>query len=301
MLTIGTRGSDLALWQAHHVQGLLRERAGLVAEIHIISTEGDRVQDRRLDELSAVGVFTKEIEAALLAGEVDVAVHSHKDLPTEGPDGLTIAAVPGRGPVRECLLVRPEAHRPDAPGLPLVDGARVGTGSARRRAQLRALRPDLELADLRGNVPTRIARLAAPATGAERVDAIVLAEAGLVRLGIDPAPLVMEMLDVEVFIPAPAQGALAVQVRSDGVVPAAAHADGGRDDGSLAAALAPLQDAVTARCVTAERNVLAALEGGCNLPLGVHVRPAGDELHLLAALGRADGRLDRCEVRGPDP
>ncbi|MFO7653442.1 MAG: hydroxymethylbilane synthase [Candidatus Krumholzibacteriia bacterium] len=292
MLIIGTRGSELALWQAHHVRDLLRERAGLAAEIRIIRTEGDRVQDRSLGEMPGIGFFTREIENALLARDVHIAVHSHKDLPTEAPLELAVAAVPERGPVRDLLLIRPEAHDPDAPELPLREGARVGTGSARRRSLLRALRPDLRPADLRGNVPTRMARLAEDPAGTEPLDAIVLAEAGLARLGLDPAPLRVALLDPERFVPAPAQGALAIQVHRAARIP---------ERGALVDALAPLHHEETASAVSAERRVLAGLEGGCNLPLGVLARTVPGGLRLVGALGRPDGTMARCDIVAPDP
>jgi hydroxymethylbilane synthase len=295
MLTIGTRGSDLALWQAHHVRKLVQQVAGLEVGIRVVATTGDRDRKRPLEELGSVGVFTREIEDALLAGEIDIAVHSHKDLPTVSPPGLVVAAVPARGPVRDSLLVHPRAHEPAAAALPLVIGARIGTGSARRRAQLHERRPDLRLADLRGNVPTRVARLrdTEEAAAAEPLDAIVLAEAGLARLAIDPGPLRLCVLEPELMVPAPAQGALAIQVRADALGP------DGRTP--LATALAPLNDAATVRAVTAERQVLAALEGGCQLPLGAHARIDGDDVHLIAVLGRADGSVRRAGARGPEP
>jgi len=310
MLIIGTRGSDLALWQAHHVRELLRDRAGLAAEIHVISTEGDRVQDRRLEELATVGVFTKELESALLAREIDVAVHSCKDLPTASPTELTVAAIPARGSVRDCLVIRPEVLDPAGGLLPLREGVTVGTGSARRRAQLRHWRPDLRIGDLRGNVPTRIARLADPAPGGERLDAILVAEAGLVRLGLDPSPLVVHPLDPTRFVPAPAQGALAIQIRGD-----APHPEG---TGTLVAAIAALRDEAATRAVVAERLVLAGLEGGCNLPLGVHVASGEDgvendgqdggedggdaaEVTMHAFLGRKDRAAHQITVTAADP
>ncbi len=246
----------------------------------------------RLAELGVEGAFTREIESALLKGSIDLAIHSHKDLPTESPAGLVVGAVPDRGPVRDALVMRPEAHDPQAPGLPLRRGAVVGTGSARRRCQLLALRPDLEITDLRGNVPTRLDKLAGRQPGDWNYDAIMLAEAGLVRLKIDPAPMLAVMLDVDAFLPAPAQGALAVQVRA---------ADLTAIDGPLPAALAALHHAETATCVAAERTVLAALPGGCNLPLGclATLRPEG--VHLPAVLDRAARGLVHAEALAPDP
>ena len=246
MIVLGSRGSDLALWQARHVQALLQDHASVVSEIRIIRTAGDRISDASLASLPGKGFFTREIEAALLGGEIDLAVHSHKDLPTESPPGLTIAAVPERGEVTECLLVRPEAWI-DAHDLPLRDAAVVGTGSARRRDQLLALRPDLEIRDLRGNVPTRVRKAVAG-----EYDAVVLAKAGLVRLGLDTRPLLVHEFPPMVFVPAPAQGALALQTRLEN------EAD--PREQRLHQALACLHHAPSALCVRAERLLLAALE-----------------------------------------
>ncbi len=208
-IRLGTRGSDLALWQAHHVRDLLASRAGVQTEIVVVETQGDLDQARALSALGSQGVFTKELENALLAREVDVAVHSHKDMPTASPDDLEVVAIPLRGPIRDGLVVRAGV------AYPLPGGACVGTGSARRRAQLLAARPDLQIADLRGNVPTRLAKLARTHPGDWSYDAIVLAEAGLVRLGLDPAPHRVVLFDPRELVPAPAQGALALQVRTD--------------------------------------------------------------------------------------
>lgn len=287
MIVIGSRGSDLALWQARHVQRLLQERAGERAEIRIIQTEGDRIQDVALAEIGGKGFFTKEIEEALLRGEIDLAVHSHKDLPTLSPAGLAVVAVPERGPVEECLLVRPQAVDAARP-VPLREGALVGTGSARRSAQLLALRPDLRTDDLRGNVPTRVRKVVEG-----RYDAILAARAGLLRLALDVAPLRAHTFAAEEFVPAPAQGALAVQARAGDALRAG--------DERVRAAAAALHDPATARAVAAERLLLAALEGGCNLPLGAYATLRGDEVRLIAALGRADGVLRRCAVTAADP
>jgi hydroxymethylbilane synthase len=281
-IRLGTRGSDLALWQAHHVRDLLASRAGVKADIVIIDTQGDLDQARALSALGSQGVFTKELENALLAGEVDVAVHSHKDMPTASVDALEVVAIPARGPIRDGLVVRAGA------AYPLAPGACVGTGSARRRVQLLAARPDLQIADLRGNVPTRLAKLARTHPGDWSYDAILLAEAGLVRLGLDPAPHRVVWLDPREFVPAPAQGALALQVRTD--APRAV-----RD------ILNRLHDEPTARAVRAERAVLAGLRGGCNLPLGCHAVLDGDRIRLLSVLGRDDGTLARVEVTGDTP
>jgi hydroxymethylbilane synthase len=291
-MRIGTRGSDLALWQAHHVQGLLRDRAGIEAELIIMESKGDQDQVRPLAEIGDVGAFTREIESALLEGRIDIAVHSHKDLPTEGPEGLVVAAVPERGPIRDVLVVRPDAHDPAAPGLPLRRGAKVGTGSARRKSLLHALRPDLEILDLRGNVPTRLAKLTRDHPGDWQYDAIILAEAGMVRLGIDPAPMIPVMLDPLEFLPAPAQGALAIQVRAT---------DLANPDGPMPRAVAAMHDPETAACVAAERGVLAAIPGGCNLPLGCLASLGPDGIRLRSTFERSGRGLVRAEALAPDP
>ena len=291
-MRIGTRGSDLALWQAHHVQAMLADRAGVKAELEIIESSGDRNQVTRLSELGVEGAFTRELEVALLDGRIDLAVHSHKDLPTDAPAGLVVASVPERGPIRDVLVIRPEAHDPDAPGLPLRREARVGTGSARRVCQLRARRPDLHLEDLRGNVPTRLAKLSRTHPGDWNYDAIVLAEAGLVRLELDPSPMMVVPLAPEDLLPAPAQGALALQVRAS---------DLRAGDGALSRAMARLHCPETWTCVTAERTVLAALPGGCNLPLGCLARNTADGVELSAVLEVPGQGLVKTRALAPDP
>lgn len=245
-LIIGTRGSDLALWQAHHVHDLITA-AGGTAEIKVLSTQGDREQVQAFEKLEGKGFFTKEIEEALLSGAIDVAVHSHKDLETQQPAGLTIAAVPARASQRDVLLVRASQHAV-APWLPLRQGATVGTSSVRRRDQLLLLRPDLNIVALRGNVPTRIEKLRSGP-----YDAIVLAEAGIDRLELDLHDIERHALDPRHFVPAPAQGALALQMREgDPHLPFIAN----------------LGDAEVGAQVEEERSVLRALEGGCQLPFG---------------------------------
>ncbi|HVS19941.1 MAG TPA: hydroxymethylbilane synthase, partial [Planctomycetota bacterium] len=254
-LRIGTRGSDLALWQAHFVAERLRREPRLEVELVVLKTRGDVIDHVPLQQVEGKAFFTAEIELALLTGEVDVAVHSHKDLASEMPEGLAVVAVPTRAAPGERLLARPEAHDPRAAFLPLVARARVGTSAPRRRAQLSALRPDLVPLDLRGNVPTRVRRLREG-----RYDAIVLAAAGLDRLQLALDDLVAVDLGFEHLTPAPAQGALAIQTRAD-------------DHAVIELCRRLLHDPHAAACVAAERSVLVELGGGCNLPLGVHVSP----------------------------
>jgi hydroxymethylbilane synthase len=274
-LRLGTRGSLLARWQAEHVRSLLAAR-GHAVELVPITTTGDRVLDRRLESVGGKGAFLKEIEEALLAGEIDLAVHSLKDVPTELPAGLVLSAVLERADPRDALLSS------GAGLLGLAPGARVGTTSLRRQALLRAARPDLVLLDLRGNVDTRIRRLRDG-----DFDAILLAMAGLVRLG--RAGEVQEALDPSLFVPAPGQGAIAIECREE--------------DGALRAALEALDHPETARAVAAERALLGALGGGCNVPLGAHAVTHGPELRLRAFVGDASGgaALVRAEGAGDQP
>ncbi|MEO6710070.1 MAG: hydroxymethylbilane synthase [Planctomycetota bacterium] len=254
-LRIGTRGSDLALWQARHVASLLRPEAE--CELVVLKTRGDLIDNVPLQSVAGKAFFTGEIEQALLESRVDLAVHSHKDLPTAMTPGLVIAAVPARASAAERLLVRPAAYDPDAAFLPLREHAQVGTSSPRRIAQLQLLRPDLQARVLRGNVPTRVLRLRDG-----RYDAIVLAAAGLDRLGLDLSGLRDVELSLEWFVPAPAQGALAIQIREG--------------DAVLAALLErKLNDGDCARAVAAERRLLESAGGGCNLPLGAAVTGSG--------------------------
>jgi hydroxymethylbilane synthase len=273
-IRIGTRGSALALWQAHHVRDRL-EALGRSSEIVVITTTGDRVLDRRLEAVGGKGAFLKEIEEAMIAGAIDLAVHSLKDVPTALPAGLSLCAVLERADPRDALL---------SDGLGIVDlprSARVGTTSLRRRSLVASLRPDLVLEDLRGNVDTRIARLREG-----RFAAILLAMAGLVRLG--RAGEVTEALDPRTFVPAPGQGAIALECRSG--------------DTEVRAAVAALDHAPTARAVAAERAFLAALGGGCNVPLGAHAFVADDALEIVGFVASPDGTtILRGEAKGIDP
>ena len=243
---IGTRGSDLALWQAHHVHGLIKAQGG-TADIIILSTQGDREQVQSFEKLEGKGFFTKEIEEALLEDRIDIAVHSHKDLETRQPEGLAVVAVPSRAASGDVLLVR-EDRVTSAAWLPLPEGATVGTSSVRRRDQLLLLRPDLNIKALRGNVPTRVEKLRS-----KDYDAIVLAQAGLDRLDLPLHGLVRHNLNPREFVPAPAQGALALQMRSDD---------------TRHPFMAELTDRNAREGVDAERTVLSALDGGCQLPFG---------------------------------
>ena len=256
---IGTRGSDLALWQAHYVRDLIAS-AGGTSEIIVLSTQGDREQVQSFEKLEGKGFFTKEIEDALLENRIDIAVHSHKDLETQQPQGLSIVAVPARASQRDALLIREPRHTA-GPWLPLPQGAIVGTSSVRRRDQLLLLRPDLRIEALRGNVPTRVRRLQEGL-----YDAIVLAEAGLDRLALSMEGVVRHSLDPSTFVPAPAQGALALQMRNTD---------------PKASFLAALTDPSAQSGVSSERAVLRALEGGCQLPFGAHWNTEGHNLRCF--------------------
>ena len=260
IIKIGTRGSDLALWQANFVREEL-EKLGHAVEITIIHTQGDKIQDLSFDKLEGKGFFTKEIEAALLSKEVDLAVHSHKDLETTPPAGLMIAAVSDREDPSELLLANLDAL--DTNELwGLKKNAIIGTSSARRKSQLLALRPDLQIKDLRGNVPTRIKKLKT-----EGYDAILLAKAGVDRLQLDLSDLHVEVLDPTIFVPAPAQGVLGLQIRTE--------------DLRLAEILSNLNHTNTAEKIELERSVLRLMEGGCQLPLGVYCD--GKTVHVAHA------------------
>jgi hydroxymethylbilane synthase len=281
-LRLGTRGSKLARWQADWVAGELR-RLGYTAELVEIATRGDVEQAAAVEEIGTRGVFTKEIQRALLAGDVDLAVHSLKDLPTEPVSGLILAAVPVRESSSDVLVAR-AGSREQGAGTKnsiseLPHGARVGTGSLRRQAQLLQLRPDLEVADVRGNVDTRLRKL-----DDGQFDAIVLAEAGLRRLGL--ADRISQVLPLDVMLPAVGQGALAIECRLE--------------DEATREILASLNDAATRAAVTAERALLEHLRGGCMAPIGALGHSEGSKLSLSAVVLSADGalRLTASEV-GP--
>ena len=267
-LRIGTRGSALALWQANHIKEQLAKLHGLEAELVRVRTSGDHLQNASVAQLNAQiaefggkGIFIKELEDALLGGAVDLAVHSMKDVPTETPPGLTFPAITRREDPRDCLVSRDTRKLAELPR-----GARIGTSSLRRQAQLRHYRGDLEVFDLRGNVDTRLRKVAAG-----EFDAIVLAVAGVARLGA--ADRITEILPPEVMLPAVGQGALGIETREE--------------DRETCSLVADLNDAETRPCVEAERALLRELQGGCQLPLGAWARLEG---------GASEGkiRIDAC-------
>jgi hydroxymethylbilane synthase len=266
-LRVATRGSELARWQAARVASMLE----VPTEIVVVSTTGDRRRDVPIHTLGGTGAFVKEVEDAVLDGRADVAVHSAKDLPSATLDGLRLAAIPERADPRDALV----GATLDA----LPTGARIGTGSVRRRAQLSGLRPDLGFGELRGNIPTRIAR-------AGDFDAVVVAYAALLRLGLEDRAT--DVLDTSVLVPQVAQGALAVECRDD--------------DRRTCELLAAIDEPIARRAVTAERAFLAELGGGCNLPCGAHATVGDDGVITMhAVLASLDGRVVlRTEGRGTD-
>lgn len=264
-IIIGTRGSDLALWQANFVRRELETR-GHHVHIEIIKTQGDHFQDLSFDKMEGKGFFTKEIEVALLNNDIDLAVHSHKDLETKQPDGLEVAAVSSRANPCELLLIRESIYQENAL-WGLKKDAIVGTSSARRKSQLLALRSDVQIKELRGNVPTRVEKLK---TGV--YDAILLAKAGILRLELDLSGLVCIDLTPDEFVPAPAQGVLALQIRSVDI--------------ELKQVLQQINDPAVQKLIHLERSVLSLMDGGCQLPLGVfcdnkyvHVAFSDDAMH----------------------
>jgi hydroxymethylbilane synthase len=274
-LRLGTRGSPLALWQADYVAERLRPVAAPRPVVRvIIETHGDRVQDRPLASMGGFGVFTRAIQDALLDGRIDVAVHSLKDLPTLPVEGLTLAAVPPRGPNGDVLVSHKYKRFADLP-----EGALVGTSSLRRRAQLLHERPDLRLVDLRGNIDTRLRKLRE-----QDLDAIVLAEAGLVRLGL--ADQITEVLDPAWMLPAVGQGAIGLECRED--------------DADTRHLVEAVTDPATWAEALAERAMLWSLGGGCLVPIGAHTRVAGGELTLRGTVLSPDGKRRIADThRGP--
>lgn len=290
-LRIGTRGSALALTQARDIQARLA-RLGHGARIEVIKTSGDQDQTRPFAQVGAPGLFVREIERALVESRIDVAVHCYKDLPSDSPADLEIVAMPEREDPRDRLLIRAEAHAPDAAGLPLVEGARIGTASARRQALVRDLRADCSCVHLRGNVPTRVDKVRG-----DDYDAILLASAGLDRLdraarreecvAIERGDLVEVDLDPLDFVPAPSQGALALQVRLG--------------DDHVRAIVAQLDDPLPHHAIRAERALLALVDAGCQVPFGAYCHATSEgNLKLIAAL-EVDGVMRRHKALGADP
>lgn len=276
-LIFATRPSRLARWQTRHViEQLQAAWEDLVCEEVVITTRGDRILDRPLPEIGGKGLFTHELEQALRSGRVHAAVHSLKDLPTESPSGLAVEVIPERADARDALVCPAGLSLDDLP-----PGAVVGTSSVRRQAQLLARRPDLQVASLRGNVDTRVRKVEEG-----QYDAIVLAAAGLQRLGLEDR--VTEVLPLDVMLPAPGQGALAVQCRSE--------------DAATLRRLAAIDHAPSRLAATAERSFLNYLGGGCSLPVGAFATVEGREIVLQGVVVSAQGAgAIRLEGRGEDP
>jgi hydroxymethylbilane synthase len=274
-LRIGSRGSQLALWQANHISALLCAR-GHEVEIEIIHTTGDKITDVALAKVGTKGMFTKEIEEALAAGKVDLAVHSLKDLPTELPQGFEIAAITERQDPRDAFCSRHYSKIED-----LSKGARVGTSSLRRQAQLKAIRPDLDIHSLRGNVDTRLRKLEQG-----DYDAIILASAGLMRLG--KTELIQQIIPTEIMCPAAGQGALGIEIREG--------------DSKTRDLLAFLNDPDARAATTCERALLNSLGGGCQVPVGAFAEIRNGKLHLESIVADPGGtRLLRDAREGDDP
>ena len=274
-LRIGSRGSQLALWQANHISALLRA-GGHEVEIEIIHTTGDKITDVALAKVGTKGMFTKEIEEALAAGKVDLAVHSLKDLPTELPKGFEIAAITERQDPRDAFCSKHYSKIEDLP-----KGARIGTSSLRRRAQLKAVRPDLDIHPLRGNVDTRLRKLEEG-----QYDAIILALAGLKRLG--KTELIKQIIPAEIMCPAAGQGALGIEIREG--------------DAKTRELLAFLNDPNARAATTCERALLNSLGGGCQVPIGAFAEMRDGKLHLDSIVADPDGtKLLRDSRDGTDP
>jgi hydroxymethylbilane synthase len=286
-LRLGTRGSDLALWQARRVSRLMAERLETECQIEIISTRGDRIQDVAFRKMEGKGFFTKELQEALLEQRIDLVVHSLKDLPTEEPEGLEVAAIPERGDSADLLVALPTVGTGDAADpLAIPRGTVVGTSSLRRAAQVLARSPEVEIRALRGNVPTRVRKLREG-----QYDAILVAAAGVARLELDLHGLAIRPLPPEAMLPAPGQGALAIETRAGDESTRVLHG---------------LHDPVVGRCVEAERKLLALLGGGCHLPLGCLATEHEHGIRLQAVLGEIDDEATHATVArvagsAPDP
>jgi hydroxymethylbilane synthase len=264
---IGTRGSALALWQTDFVKTELEKRfPEAVLDVRVIKTTGDRILDTSLSKIGDKGLFTRQIEDALASGEIDLAVHSLKDLPTVQPKNLIIGAVSGRETPNDVFISEKYDSIDDLP-----QNARVATGSLRRRSQLLNFRPDLEIVEIRGNVPTRIEKFLA-----EGLDGMILAYAGVHRLGLDAH--IRQVIPVEIMLPAVGQGVMAIEVRENDV--------------QAAALIEKFNDRSAAACVTAERAFLRSLEGGCQVPIGAYAFLENDKIHLEGVVGSLNGSVN---------
>ena len=273
-LVIGTRGSKLALWQSEYIKGLVAEITGLPVELKIIKTTGDKILDVPLAKVGGKGLFTKELEVELIAGTVDLCVHSMKDVPTELPEGLCISATPERVDPRDALVSGAGYSLETLP-----QGAKVGTSSLRRISQVRSLRPDVEIVDVRGNLDTRMRK----AENGE-VDVVILASAGITRMGW--ADRITSYIPTEQMVSAVGQGAIGIEIRED--------------DAFMADVMDKIGHGPTMLCVTAERVVMRKLEGGCQVPIGAYAQLQGDALVMDAVVGSVSGdRILRAHLEGP--
>ncbi len=276
-LRIGSRGSDLALWQANYLKDQLQNH-GISSEIIVILTKGDKIQDLSFDKIEGKGFFTKEIEDSLLNDEIDIAVHSMKDMPTSQPEGLTLTAVSYREDPSDCLLISKDCYD-QSQDFRLKDNTVIGTSSSRRKSLITNLRQNIQIKDIRGNVPTRIQKLRNGDFGA-----IILAQAGLNRLKLDVSDLHVVTLNPKEFVPAPAQGVLAYQTH--------------RDDFETRKVMKLIHDSEVAQITNIERTVLKLMGGGCHLPLGVYcMKDKSGNFHVHAALGNTnDGSLKKVSL-----
>ncbi len=266
VLTIGTRGSNLALWQTRHIEKLFRNlHPDIELHIKIIKTKGDKILDQALSKIDGKGLFTKEIEDNLIAGEIDLAVHSLKDLPTDLPEGLTYGAITSREDSSESFFSKSGCEIQNLPKK-----AKIFTSSLRRKCQLLHARPDLQISDVRGNIETRIKKYLQN----DEIDGMILASAGLARLGLDN--LVSHKLDPKVFLPACGQGALAIEIRAN--------------DPETAKLLKPLEDQESKLTTDAERSFLASMGGGCQVPMGAYSWVENTKLHIKAFSGDVNGK-----------
>ncbi len=283
-LILGTRGSQLALWQANFIKQILISKFNCKSEIKVIKTTGDKMDDVSFDKLEGKGFFTKELEDALLVKDVDLVVHSLKDLMTTQPDGLKLGAVGFRADRREVLLINKEKFE-DGNLIPVKDGSVIGTSSARRKCQITYHAPSLEIKDMRGNVPTRVKKLRDGL-----YDAIIIAAAGIDRLELDLSDLEIIRMDPDKFLPAPAQGVLGIQIRDN--------------DQKTESIIGQLNSPEVALETSLERGLLAKFDAGCTLPLGVYSTISEKQLKLTAILGQSKDDqwvgLRRIEKTGTD-
>ena len=281
-MKIGTRGSELATTQTGTVAKAISDGLDVEIEQILITTKGDIITDRPLRELEGRGYFTKELEEALLDGRIDIAVHSFKDMPSQCPDGLVVAAISKREDPADLIIIEKNSYQPDLNGIPIKQKAIVGTSAVRREMQIRAIRPDLEIKDLRGNVPTRLRKLAEG-----QYDAIFLASAGVRRLGLDLSEFEVARLDPLSFVPSPGQGALAIQMRAG--------------DESIPAIRDIIHDDDAAAATGIERDVMALFGGGCSLPLGVYAWRESDLWYARGFWGPEPGKFAWYGVDSREP